>query len=1012
MVFVYDSFTDTDGVSLGSHIGETGATWSPEFPFQYAGMGIKSNTARLGTYYPHYSASGVPTCADYGVRTSIRILAISNAIVTGVLARVQPGTGNWYQAHLSIYGGSTWYLSKYVGGSPSVLGSSPAPSAGIGSSFVLELLVVGSTLTVIVDGTPIIVVEDHTYTSKGRAGIASTGFDTDASFDNFMAYDAGACGGSGYSSGYVTSYSGGCPNSDDLSLRERVHRLAAAQHNDVLLYYWRDNLWQLCPSQPTIDNTDPIIIEHTYRQPTTAEFTLLDRDGSLVPENMESLYNYKLDGITYDPLIDEARKIRLTGGIFCFDSLTHCLVPTSSLTPSSGSLSQLTDGLLDDNSISTSKFVKFVPPSTSDFTITVDLGSLKWIRHACCRFGTKDGVCSLPAYVTFQVSSDGINYKSWPRKPVGGVNGDWDESRAGQVIEMVRTDIDESARYVRITITPETASQTIFMDEIDFYGGYVGGTAYHSIFTGFLGDDVDVSERGYIKIRATGMLKKLADNNEVRLTQQYGGGAGPVELADILYLLLTSASYWHGNSGDYDAPFSSDEILWAYGSNYTRFQLPVWQGQSNNMLGYGYELAGMIGWELYEDPDGRLGLREPPYRQIMPDQVFVAAPDGNGELRHCERQRTGKDMRNIVEVSVGDGKFGGQRSIRINPTSVGRYGRRRVIITDPILATPDLRQKAGDYILRDYAFRLSTLSNEISNQFETSIKNVYGFRTGYRPHLHSKSKTGSYAQELWSMERMQEHITRGQWMAQCDYIPYVPSGPPSPINVIATPDPMDNTIITVTWDPPSDTTDLYGYRVYMSSSGAEGPYNTSTLYPLPTSGSVDFIDLTPAQQYWFYVVSLGPSPAYTEGSPSTVVTAVAGAGAGDDSGWTVTDLTVDLTDGPIAQNGYEQYVFHFLWTSPANGFKHAVFCLAIGVVPSDPTIPGSWIYGDEWHGDLVPAGKTWDYVTDGQLDFYVPLRTDVSIPGGTTVYVRMFTWMNTHDFDGPPHASNIASIVL
>lgn len=829
-----------------------------------------------------------------------------------------------------------------------------------------------------------------------------------------------------------TKIYGGCNAAQVMSAR--THRQASQQRNEIELWYEREGTWHLSPAQPVFEEQNHVILHKAYRQPTVAEFLLPDHDGTLTPENLGSSYNYDSDGTTYDPLIDEARKVLLRAGVWCWNNLADGLTPTASLAPSSGSLGLLSDGEFGDAGAGTASedaaFVRFSPASATPFTLTYDLGSVQHVRHSLARFGTRSGACSLPASVQWSASVDGALWVSWPAKPVGGTDGDWDESPDGQVVDMIRADMDYHARYVRITITP-TGAQTIWLDEWAVYGGSVGLYLGANVFTGYLGDEIDIAPEGYLRIRATDVTKKLGDNNEARLTQQYGTGSAAVDLADVVYLLLTSPVYWVETPPNYNAPFTAAEIGWNYGVNVTGFALPVWQGQANNMQGYCLELVHLIGWEMRPDGNGILYLREPPYTRTLPEKLYVAANDGNGELRHAVRLRTGKDMRNVVEVATGGVASGTGSTVRLVPQSVRKYGRRRVIITDPLLNTDALRSKTANAVLRDYAWRLKQLTAQITGDFETQIKQVIGFRTARRPALHAKYKAGAHLGELWVLDQYDEHISKGQWHLDGQFTPYLPNtGPQPPLNVTATPDGGDATKITVAWDnsllPDGSAEDpsVTGYYIYVGTSDTNFPLTTTNTTAATGSPRSSFTvtGLTPGTTYWFYVTAIGPAPAYLESQPSSIVPCLAGGAASDDTGWTVTDLVGSVGAPSTQDDGTVLYQMNYVWTSPPVGataqqqayfgFKHGEFRYAIGSIPDDPTNPESWLYGDEWHGPRVPSLLTWDRSTEASITFQFLLHTDAAIPSGTTIYFRLFTWSTTNGFGGVAHASNVASYVM
>ena len=809
-------------------------------------------------------------------------------------------------------------------------------------------------------------------------------------------------------------------STDSQALSAAVHALSSDMNNLIELFYRRNGEWNLFPVQPVVHGDD-IIITKQYREPVTAEFFLPNKYGVLTPEDMDSSYNYN-DSV-YEALLDEARKIRIRLGLRCYQNLASGKTPSSTLSPSSGSLTLLTDGDLIDIATTTTGFVSFSPTSASPFYISIDLSSSYRIRHMVIRFGSKSGSATLPSTVNFEWSTDNVTWNTGVTKPV---KSDWNESETGQVINIIHCDLDVNARYVRAKITP-TGSQTIMVDEFAVYGGNTFTYIGQNIFTGYLGDSMDIPSYGKIKVTATGVLKKLADNNEVRLTAIYGGPSGPVDAGDILYSLLTSTTYWRGTGEDYDAPFSSSEIGWSLGSDAAQFKYPVWQGQANNMMGYCYEIMHSLGMELYEDGDGVLYLREPPYRVILPYRIYVADADGNGEVWYITRTRSGKDLRNIVEVATGKSEGGSFRTVMYNVNSYRKYGRRRVIITDPIAVDVETRRKICKYVLRDYAFRVGLAACNLKMSFTTDIKDVIGIRASMNPKMYPKGSTTSgdkRLQELWSIESLEQHISVGNWYAEAQLTPYKPAGPDIVTDLSATPRVGDPTIVDLAWTVPSDTSNVWGYGVYYSTEGETTGYPSTPQVTVSGASStgVAVTGLTNGVKYYFYVVTISNDEDAVESSPSDIIICIAGSSSTSTSKWAVTDLAAGtaLVSTPVDSNGYYTYDIPVQWTAPPIigdpgngdfGFKHGCFYIYPNALPSNPDDPKNWRFVFELSVQRVPPGKMWDRVTSGYLNANIRFKSPTNL-SGVTMYVKMFTWRTTNGRHGPPHPSNYTTVVL
>ena len=777
-------------------------------------------------------------------------------------------------------------------------------------------------------------------------------------------------------------------------LATRTHRQSAHTENPAELWYYRDSTWRLFPVQPLYGPEVGIELTQIYKQPATLGFTLPDTDGNYQSENQNSPYNVNGVG-AYDALVDEARKICLRVGTKCYANLAAGLTPTSTLAPSLGALTLMTEGLTGLCPGTPSLYTQFAPVSQATFSITVDLGASKLLYHTVIRFGTSVGTCSLPANVQVSVSTDGASYKALPARPVHGdgitessVPGDWIESPTGQTCEFAFCDMQVSARYVKFIVTP-IGSQTLWIDELAVYGGTSSTVLGCNIFTGYMGDQIEFTAKGQVQCIAVDVLKRLADNNDNFLTAAYRlTSAGGIELADIVHSLLTSTGYWKSlnTKNDYDSPLTAAEVGWSSGSALTGLRYPLWQGQSNSMLGYCQELFAVIGWYFYADGNGVIQAIEPPYTQKLPDRVCVAAVDGNYDVWGCKRHRTGKNMRNRVIVQTGKSASSGSGSITsFDPNSISTYGTRTTRITDPLAATPSLRQKVANHFIRDYAWNLQTLTNSIRPQFETRLKHIFGFRAPARPNLFcspSASPGQKRKQELWSLMSMKHNITYGQWTADCEWIPYVAQIADAPnftaLNIIGgNPD-----ALTILCDVITDV-NVDHIRIYTSIVSEFAVFTAGSTFPKSTGGAI--LPATTGVPIWVYLVAVDAQG--NESLPSQILKATPNVVSQAITCYTITDFTVSsvLTQGPDNQGVYT-YQFLGTWTAPSCGFTQSDVRAYVGVAyPSDATNPNSWpIHEDAWNWwapDRISAGLTWDNVTPGLLDFVFVLRTTSNLIG-------------------------------
>lgn len=189
--FVNDTFTDTAGTTLASHIGETGATWTnhPSYPnetiIDSAGR-IRNNYSGHGsTYY----SSGVPFSADYIVQTDVTLLSSAGDYM-GILGRMSTSSGTFYWFDYSNIR-SKWELLKSVNNIVTSLAENSESFGSTGTTHTLQLSMIGSTISGYSDGVLKVTATDSAISSAGRAGIVNDGITIDTTGqhqDNFMAF--------------------------------------------------------------------------------------------------------------------------------------------------------------------------------------------------------------------------------------------------------------------------------------------------------------------------------------------------------------------------------------------------------------------------------------------------------------------------------------------------------------------------------------------------------------------------------------------------------------------------------------------------------------------------------------------------------------------------------------------------------------------------------------------------------------------------------------------------------
>lgn len=189
MSFVHDTFTDTAGVNLSAHAGETGASWTKHGSFTGDILITDVNRARSNTVASSvYYASGAPAAADYSVAADIFVKSVINSGM-GVVGRVATGADTLYWARYAKSATvAQWQLQKDVAGLNTTLGTfDQTLSAGV--TYALKLVMTGTTIELYVDGVQRISVTDSAVAAAGRAGarasaaaLNTTGFHLDNIF--------------------------------------------------------------------------------------------------------------------------------------------------------------------------------------------------------------------------------------------------------------------------------------------------------------------------------------------------------------------------------------------------------------------------------------------------------------------------------------------------------------------------------------------------------------------------------------------------------------------------------------------------------------------------------------------------------------------------------------------------------------------------------------------------------------------------------------------------------------
>ena len=796
-------------------------------------------------------------------------------------------------------------------------------------------------------------------------------------------------------------------------------RASGGVSNTAELWYLdtSNSTWYLSPVQPNFSKASHPVIKKTYQQISTCTLQLQDTlDGLLNPHNQNSAYNLNHSSV-FDALLTQTRKMVLRTGCWCWNNIALAATTTCTLTAGGGTFtSWLTDGIMGDITTSTSNYVSYTPASLATFNINIDLGSAQLVRHAVIRFATQDTVCYLPASVQLYTSPDNVTFTPYRNAaPVGGTGsgtgGDYNDDLSGAMVEVAWTDIAASVRYLRLTVTPAIANKAIMIDEIGVYGGTAGSWLGSNRFTGYIGASTKIPNTGLVEVTLSDVTKKLADNRTTWLTARYQNQ----DIADVAYDLCTSTRYWTGGGAAYAAPLSGLDLGFTTGTSYTGFLLPNWQGGTNSIQGYLLEIIHLIGWNLYADGNGTLQLVNAPYSQRVPDRLFIAAPDGNNDVRSCSRTEDDQSIRNTVHVHTATNQTPDQGDTFVDAASVSLYGTRDVTIVDQQATDYSLRKEIAKKILQQYSRRTATLDVSLNPDNDTEIRKVYGFRAPLVPGLYAAASTVSgnlRAQELWQAQSLTEHVTAGDWWAEANLTPYyAPVGNP-PANITWTP---GATSVAVSWSfIPADAT-LKTVNFYLSTTNATSGFSKWAGSGAAASASpTTLTGLAATTAYWGYMTSV--DYAGNESLASDVQKFTTGGSASSYTQWAITDLVVTpkYAKRLITPNS-GQYLYtytagvNFAIPNPGVGQKipnQYWFGWVNGAAPANPGNMASWnIIESQPYFALTPSAS-------GPAAFDARFQS-LNTSAFTSVSCVLFTRNSAASSNyTQPYASNVTTLTI
>ncbi len=171
-VFVKDTFTDTAGTDIASHTPDVGGAWT--YRSGSTGDLVIDNNNRLRTASAadcRIIDATVPSSPDYVVQADITQVTNSTSTEFNIMGRYDLATDNWYAIHF-YNGNNNIFLYKFISGSFTLLGTyGYTPTVGV--PFNVQLVMSGTTIQAVLNGTLVLSVTDSSVTGAGHGGVRS-----------------------------------------------------------------------------------------------------------------------------------------------------------------------------------------------------------------------------------------------------------------------------------------------------------------------------------------------------------------------------------------------------------------------------------------------------------------------------------------------------------------------------------------------------------------------------------------------------------------------------------------------------------------------------------------------------------------------------------------------------------------------------------------------------------------------------------------------------------------------
>lgn len=166
LTVVRDTFTGADGTLLTAHVGETGAAWALASGAVSAPT-IQANRVRPTAGVGIWFASGQPPSPNYWIEAQIDFLSADPNDNVQLIGRLTNPDTYYMGGYAQASGG--WFIIKSVSGTLTQLGALYADT--FTSARVVRLDMRGSTVTLLVNGVPVIAGSDLQISAPGLTGI-------------------------------------------------------------------------------------------------------------------------------------------------------------------------------------------------------------------------------------------------------------------------------------------------------------------------------------------------------------------------------------------------------------------------------------------------------------------------------------------------------------------------------------------------------------------------------------------------------------------------------------------------------------------------------------------------------------------------------------------------------------------------------------------------------------------------------------------------------------------------